>query len=117
MRNNGEECGQHRPLCLLATIAALEFGNVNKVSFKTVLSRAWEIAGANSEATHCQAHRLGDKTAILNRESLANLVQHHPLPVAVDLAAIAAPLRRRALWFITMFAGASSCSPSSTVSL
>ncbi len=81
-----------------------------------------EIQAARDEATRRQAQqdtlqpeaaRLGDETAALNAESLTNLAHHHRFAVAVTLfqvaiglSAIAALLRRRAVWLVSLIAGA-----------
>jgi hypothetical protein len=81
-----------------------------------------EIQAARDEATRRQAQqdslqpeatRLGDETAALNAESRTNLAHHHRFAVAVTLfqvaiglSAIAALLRRRAVWRVSLAAGA-----------
>jgi hypothetical protein len=81
-----------------------------------------EIQAAMDEAARRQsqqdtlqpeAARLGDETAALNAESLTNLAHHHRFAVAVTLfqvaiglSAIAALLRRRAVWLVSLAAGA-----------
>ncbi len=67
---------------------------------------------AQEDALRPEAQRLGDETAALNRESQTNLAHHHRFAVAVTLfqvaiglAAIAALLRRRAVWLIGLVAG------------
>ncbi len=81
-----------------------------------------EIQAAKDEAARRQAQqdtlqpeaaRLGDETAALNAESRTNLAHHHRFAVAVTLfqvaiglSAIAALLRRRAVWLLSLVAGA-----------
>jgi len=81
-----------------------------------------EIQAARDEATRRQAQqdtlqpeaaRLGDETAALNAESRTNLAHHHRFAVAVTLfqvaiglSAIAALLRRRVVWLVSLAAGA-----------
>jgi len=81
-----------------------------------------EIQAARDEATRRQAQqdslqpeatRLGDETAALNAESRTNLAHHHRFAVAVTLfqvaiglSAIAALLRRRIVWLVSLAAGA-----------
>jgi len=81
-----------------------------------------EIQAARDEATRRQAQqdslqpeatRLGDETAALNAESRTNLAHHHRFAVAVTLfqvaiglSAIAALLRRRIVWRVSLAAGA-----------
>jgi len=80
-----------------------------------------EIGAANAEVARRQAQedmlrpealRLGDETAALNRDSATQLAHHHRFAVAVTLfqvaiglAAIAALLRRRAVWLGGLLAG------------
>ncbi len=81
-----------------------------------------EIQAARDEATRRQAQqdtlqpeaaRLGDETAALNAESRTNLAHHHRFAVAVTLfqvaiglSAIAALLRRRVVWLVSLAVGA-----------
>jgi hypothetical protein len=81
-----------------------------------------EIQAAQDEAARRQAQqdtlqpeaaRLGDETTALNAESRTNLAHHHRFAVAVTLfqvaiglSAIAALLRRRAVWRVSLAAGA-----------